>query len=45
MVDIEDRPEANKQLTLDPEWLCILQSTDHLLSLNRAYNYMPNDDR
>ena len=29
------------RLCLDPEWLCILKSTDHLLNLTSATCYMP----
>jgi len=30
------------RLCLDPEWLCILKSTDHLLNLTPATCYMPS---
>jgi len=29
------------QLELDPEWLCILRSTNHLLRLTKSMTFMP----
>ncbi|KAK2191814.1 hypothetical protein NP493_44g00005 [Ridgeia piscesae] len=35
-------PKSDKlELSLDPEWLAVLKSTNHLMSLNYANNYMP----
>ena len=42
MIDIPDRADSPKELRLDPEWLSILRSTNHLLSLNSAYTYLPS---
>jgi len=33
--------QQTPQLELDPEWLCILRSTNHLLRLTKAPTFMP----
>ena len=38
------RPQADPiKISLDPEWLCILKSTNHLLSLQKSFTYMPSE--
>ena len=37
-------PDLKKEpieLELDPEWLCILKATNHLLNLSKSTRYMP----
>lgn len=43
VIDI-DGDENKKFLSLDPEWLCILKRTDHLLSID-SYNRAPIDQK
>ncbi len=39
--DVARKAPGPLQLSLDPEWLAILKSTNHLLSLRSGYNFMP----
>ena len=41
ILDIPHNPDKALKLELDPEWLCILKATNHLLNLNRGNSYMP----
>ncbi|KAJ8320769.1 hypothetical protein KUTeg_002356 [Tegillarca granosa] len=41
VLDIPHDPEKPKEIHLDPEWLAILKSTNHLLSLSRCPSFMP----
>ena len=43
VIDI-DGDENKKFLSLEPEWLCILKKTDHLLSVDK-YNLAPIDQK
>jgi len=36
-----DDSRQELQLELDPEWLCILRSTNHLLRLTKSPTFMP----
>jgi len=40
-VSPRDGLQQHLQLELDPEWLCILRSTNHLLRLTKAMTFMP----
>lgn len=40
-VDIASSRSGPPQLSYDPEWLCILRSTDHLLRVDPKNHYMP----
>lgn len=35
-------PAPNNRLSLDPEWLCILSKTDHLLHVQRTNTFLPS---
>lgn len=35
-------PSPNNRLSLDPEWLCILSKTDHLLHVQRTNTFLPS---
>jgi len=39
--DIPHDESLPAKLALDPEWLCILKSTNHLFSMSRSFQYMP----
>lgn len=39
--DFPNQPDKVLELELDPEWLSILKSTNHLLNLTRSSRYMP----
>lgn len=41
ILDIPNPDEGPIKISLDPEWLCILKTTNHLLRLNNANAYMP----
>lgn len=41
VIDIPSDSSKSVELELDPEWLAILKSTNHLLSLSRSNYYMP----
>lgn len=42
VIDIESTGDVS-DIKYDPEWLSILHSTNHLLSVSRANNYMPGN--
>lgn len=41
IIDVPHNEKKLLELELDPEWLCILKSTNHLLTLGKAVRYMP----
>ncbi|ELT97436.1 hypothetical protein CAPTEDRAFT_170958 [Capitella teleta] len=41
IIDFPDQEDKSLELELDPEWLCILRSTNHLMNLGRGAQYMP----
>lgn len=41
ILDIGEKANLPIELKYDPEWLCILQLTDHLLNVNKQISYMP----
>ncbi|KAK7113105.1 uncharacterized protein [Littorina saxatilis] len=41
VIDIPDREAGPVKIKLDPEWLCVLKMTNHLLNLERFGAYMP----
>ncbi|XP_064646418.1 lariat debranching enzyme A-like [Lineus longissimus] len=41
IVEIPHDKSKPLQLELDPEWLTILKSTNHLMSMNKSYSFMP----
>lgn len=41
ILDMNPREDETKELRLDAEWLSILRSTNHLLSVSRTNSYMP----
>lgn len=41
VVDFPGAGGSDLQLELDPEWLAVLKSTNHLMSLSKANTYMP----
>lgn len=41
VLDFPDKEEGPAQIKLDPEWLCVLKATDHLLNLERCTAFMP----
>ena len=41
LLDIDKKCDAPPQLELDPEWLCVLRSTNHLLNLRKTFTYLP----
>ena len=42
MLDLPRRGDAPLQLQLDPEWLCVLRATNHLLNLRRTFTVLPD---
>lgn len=44
VIDLEPGCAGSKSLSLDPEWLCILKKTDHLLSVE-SYIHAPISDK
>jgi hypothetical protein len=38
---INPLPSPTNRLSLDPEWLCILTKTDHLLHVQRTNTFLP----
>ena len=38
---INPSPSPSNRLSLDPEWLCILTKTDHLLHVQRSNTFLP----
>ena len=41
ILDIPKKDDGPLQLELDPEWLCLLKSTNHLLHLGKGNRFMP----
>ncbi|XP_023230512.1 lariat debranching enzyme-like [Centruroides sculpturatus] len=41
ILDIGEKCDLPVELKYDPEWLCILQLTDHLLNVDNRVSYMP----
>nr|KAG5713717.1 hypothetical protein BaRGS_024344 [Batillaria attramentaria] len=41
VLDIPHREAGPLKIKLDPEWLCVLKSTNHLLNLRPTQTYMP----
>ena len=41
LVEIPHNSELSLDLCFDPQWLAILKSTNHLLSVSSSFNYMP----
>ena len=41
MLDVPHDSDKPVRIELDPEWLGILKSTNHLLSLTKANKYLP----
>ncbi|KAL8625307.1 hypothetical protein ACOMHN_030068 [Nucella lapillus] len=41
ILDFPDKGKDPVQLSLDPEWLCVLQKTNDLMHIGRSPSYMP----
>jgi hypothetical protein len=39
---LKPSPSPTNRLSLDPEWLCILAKTDHLLHVQRTNTFLPS---
>ncbi|XP_076459216.1 uncharacterized protein LOC143292634 [Babylonia areolata] len=41
VLDFPDKEKGPVSISLDPEWLCLLQNTNHLMHLGRSTRFMP----
>lgn len=44
IVPSDSSKPAEMELSLDPEWLCVLRATNHLMSISKAASILPTSD-